>query len=87
MKKKRRQADLPIEEPDSTFLGPDMDAMMMAGNQPIELGNLREELYPTQNPFWQDENILISNRAESEPRRDREARLARRLLAFLRQRR
>ena len=82
MQNKRRQADFPIDEP--THLGPKIDALMGDDNAPKELGDLGHELYPTMNPFWQDENILISNRAQSESRGDREARLARRLVVLLR---
>jgi hypothetical protein len=81
MQNKKRQADLPIDEP--THLGPRIDALMGDDNAPKELGDLGHELYPTLNPFHYDENILISNRKKSESQGDREARLARRLLDLL----
>jgi len=78
MSKKRRQADVPKDDP--TFLGPKIDALMGVGTRPVNLGNLDGELYPSMNPFHYDENILVSNREEPESQEKREARLARRLL-------
>jgi hypothetical protein len=85
MRKRRRQADLPVDEfqaapfGESTLL--DLEAEMGKDNAPKFLGSPQ---FVTLNPFHRDENILISNRAESESRGDREARLARRLVVLLR---
>jgi hypothetical protein len=84
MKSKQRQAGAPVEELETTFLGPKIDALMGDDNAPKELGDLKHELYPTLNPFHYDENILISHRAKSESQGGREARLAQRLVALLR---
>ena len=83
MQNRRRQADLPVEEP--TYLGPMMDAMMgVDDNAPKELGNWKG-MPPTLNPFWQAENInKVADREGFESQGEREARLAKRLLVLLR---
>jgi hypothetical protein len=52
-------------------------------NAPKEMDNLKNELYPTLNPFHYDENIMMSSREKSELQEGREDRLARRLLVLL----
>lgn len=82
MRNKRRQAViLPIGEP--THLGQEVDAEMGLDNAPKMLGE-QKGMYPTMNPFWEDESMLISNREHPESQGEREARLARRLLILLR---
>ena len=84
MRNKRRQAGIAPLDDSEYYAGDEISAKIpVDSNQPVIFGDIKDQFTPTDNPFWQDENILISSKEKSESPGDREARLARRLLILL----